>query len=305
MYIQKISFVYLLNIYSFITMNYIKLINTFWDKAPDLDGYKSDYGILYFSILDAVNRRNWKDVEIEYDRIIYQSKLGKRMYLDGRRWLKENGFITLIEGKGDYQKAKFGIPFEVQKCTAQRTASSTAIAPHNAPHQAPIIYTDKQVNIKTNKTEEEKEKEIFQEKISALTLENEKLKQELSEKKGKSQKESSAKEKGNSKIVHGEHENVFLSLQEAQKLFDKYGKEKFQKMVERLSVYKLNGKKYKSDYGAILNWVVKAIEDDEVKQSSISNHNQPKKGKIENLYDNMKTVLSELNSHEQYPIINQ
>jgi len=175
------------------------------------------------------------------------------------------------------------------------------------PDSDPILTTIEEGNKEIKKegnNNKEKEKEIFQEKISTLTLENEKLKQELSEKKGKSQKESSAKEKGNSKIVHGEHENVFLSLQEAQKLFDKYGKEKFQKMVERLSVYKLNGRKYKSDYGAILNWVVKAIEDDELKQPSGNGPNQPKKGKFETMFTNMKDVLSEMNN-EQYPIINQ
>ena len=75
-------------------MNYIKLVNWFWENVIYLDGYKSDYGILFFTIVDSINRNEWKPTEIEYDRIINKSKIGKRMYLDARSWLSNNNVIS-------------------------------------------------------------------------------------------------------------------------------------------------------------------------------------------------------------------
>lgn len=58
----------------------------------------------------------------------------------------------------------------------------------------------------------------------------------------------------NIKTIYSE----FVSMTEAeyQKLVDKYGQANTQKMIDLLNNYKgANGKKYKSDYLAILNWV--------------------------------------------------
>lgn len=130
--------------------NYIKIINSFWDLAPHMEGYKSDFGILFFALIDSINKNNWKDIEIDFDRIIHKSKLGKRTYLEGRKWLKENEFISLIEGRGDYQKAKFGLFYAVQISTAPDTAISTAT--DTAPDTAFVPHIeDKPLNLKTNK----------------------------------------------------------------------------------------------------------------------------------------------------------
>ncbi len=53
-------------------------------------------------------------------------------------------------------------------------------------------------------------------------------------------------------------DNVFLEQKEIDSLIVKYGETDTQKMFEKLSNYKTQeGKQYKSDYGAINNWVVK------------------------------------------------
>lgn len=142
-------------------MNYLKLINSFWRDAPYMDGYKSDYGILYFSLLDFINTNNWRETEIEYDRIINKTRIGKRMYLESRAWLIENGLIMFQSGRNDYVKAKFWIDeevqkrtttvtttnkVEVQKCTATDTATVTTTDTATVPH----IY-NKPLNYKTNK----------------------------------------------------------------------------------------------------------------------------------------------------------
>jgi len=55
-------------------------------------------------------------------------------------------------------------------------------------------------------------------------------------------------------------ECVWLTASEFEKLETRYGEKNAQRMVEKLSAYKLSkGKRYKSDYGAILNWVAGAV----------------------------------------------
>lgn len=52
-------------------------------------------------------------------------------------------------------------------------------------------------------------------------------------------------------------EFVSLTDEEHQKLIDRFGAEAAEKMIEKLNVFKgSKGKQYKSDYMAILNWVV-------------------------------------------------
>ena len=52
-------------------------------------------------------------------------------------------------------------------------------------------------------------------------------------------------------------ENVSLSDVELEKLYSEHGKEKTDWMLDKLNNYKIaSGRKYKSDYHAILNWVV-------------------------------------------------
>lgn len=132
-------------------ISYAEVAGIYWNAAPFADGYKSEYTSLFFAVLDSVSYSNWSDCEIEYDRITHKSGLGKRMYLEARKWLRDNGFITLIEGKGDYQKAKFGVLNAVHFCTTRSTtynttlitASSTADVLTPAPHQAPNnVYTN-------------------------------------------------------------------------------------------------------------------------------------------------------------------
>ncbi|MCC3381939.1 DUF4373 domain-containing protein [Paenibacillus farraposensis] len=59
-------------------------------------------------------------------------------------------------------------------------------------------------------------------------------------------------------------EFVNLSQEEYDKLISFYGEDKTKQMIEILDNYKgANNKKYASDYRAILNWVVKRVEEEE------------------------------------------
>jgi predicted phage replisome organizer len=74
-------------------------------------------------------------------------------------------------------------------------------------------------------------------------------------------------------------EFVSLTEEEQTKLIEEHGKDKFDRMITVLNTYKgASGKTYKSDYMAILNWVVKRVEEDMSKQRPNQRLNiQPKR----------------------------
>lgn len=78
---------------------------------------------------------------------------------------------------------------------------------------------------------------------------------------GKERKEKKSKgkeSKVNNKTAYAEA--VYLLIDEYEKLINQHGKEKVERMIDILNNYKLaNGKKYESDYRAILNWVVDRV----------------------------------------------
>jgi hypothetical protein len=60
-------------------------------------------------------------------------------------------------------------------------------------------------------------------------------------------------------------DNVTMTEEEYKKLIEKHGQAKTDKMIEVLDNYKgANGKKYTSDYKAILSWVVDKVKDAKV-----------------------------------------
>jgi hypothetical protein len=71
-------------------------------------------------------------------------------------------------------------------------------------------------------------------------------------------KKSKVNEIKENKNIYAEF--VKMTSEENEKLVNQYGLEKTTKMIETLNNYKgSNGKKYKSDYLAILNWVVEKV----------------------------------------------
>lgn len=117
------------------------------------------------------------------------------------------------------------------------------------------------------------------------------------QKKSKSKKEVEMVEE---KFAFGEHLNVKLSLDEKEKLLQRWGADVFQQIVDKLSNYKLSsGTKYKSDYGAINNWVAKQVEKDNRFSKPLNNNNngnsQSKSGKQ---YFNLEPGWSNLTGDE-------
>ena len=80
--------------------------------------------------------------------------------------------------------------------------------------------------------------------------------------KGEDHKKGELGKKKQDKIKYAEY--VTLTEKEYQKLVDSYGEPSTKKMIEKLDNYKgSKGKTYKSDYMAILSWVVNVIMNNE------------------------------------------
>lgn len=74
-----------------------------------------------------------------------------------------------------------------------------------------------------------------------------------------------ANRSGSPTTAFGEYGNVTMSKDEETKLRDKLGQD-FERAVEILANYKKStGKSYKSDYGAINNWVVRRLQEEKAK----------------------------------------
>lgn len=208
-------------------MNYLKEILTFenWlDYNSNVN--KSDIR-LWYTLMYTANRFNWKEFSISISSLIFKSKLSKSDIYRSRNKLKQFGLIEFKEKKGNQCTvykinscvSLFGTHFGTQFETESGTTFDT---PFNTVFETPIDTNVGNIN-KTkniNKNINRNKKEIIKEKF-------------------------------------GEFENVFLSVDELQKLKSKLGAET-ESYIERLSNYiASSGKKYKSHYATILSWTQK------------------------------------------------
>lgn len=84
-----------------------------------------------------------------------------------------------------------------------------------------------------------------------------------------SKKENPQKPKRTQAEKHHHAKQVLLTDAEHDKLVAKYGEDATAWMIEKLNGYKIaSGRAYKSDYQAILNWVVERWQQEQTKQAS-------------------------------------
>lgn len=147
--------------------SYIDIVNWYWEHAIYFEGYKPEYAVLFFAIIDSVNKNYWRQTDIEYDRIINKTKLSKRAYLDARRWLMSHQIIDFVEGKNEFAKAKFSLGVAVQNCTSNvppvhlQCSSSAPPAHLQCSSSAPSIKDNKDlIDLKDNKDLEDNPEEL-------------------------------------------------------------------------------------------------------------------------------------------------
>lgn len=98
--------------------------------------------------------------------------------------------------------------------------------------------------------------------------------------------DKNVKEKEEEKKIHFA-EFVSMTNAEYEKLVSTYGKDFADQCINILDNYKgSSGKKYKSDYRAILNWVIDRVKEQRNKQTSKSNYEQREYSNLDFLYKN-------------------
>jgi len=122
--------------------------------------------------------------------------------------------------------------------------------------------TDKRWHQKREEQEYEKQKRLREERKKAGHKGGQaSVKQKASKRQAKSSSSSSTSSslrKNIKKEKYGEY--TTLTIVEHKKLVDKYGQSSTEKMIDTLDNYKgAHGKFYKSDYRAILSWVVEKV----------------------------------------------
>jgi hypothetical protein len=104
--------------------------------------------------------------------------------------------------------------------------------------------------------------------------------EETEQKPDKEKKRKEKKRKEKDKRIYAPA--VSMTEEEHQKLVDKHGAKDTARMIDILSNYKAaKGKQYKSDYHAILNWVVERLAEEKTKKQPFVKPSEPIRGNIE------------------------
>lgn len=90
-------------------MNYIRLINAFWQlrrQRPDFDPYVIS---LYFALVDKANKEGWRQFQIYREDIINLAGMGPSTYYKARKILKDAGAISFQEGASKLSQCTYSI----------------------------------------------------------------------------------------------------------------------------------------------------------------------------------------------------
>lgn len=138
-------------------MNYLKIIIHFTDNAPFQDGFKSYHHSLFYSVIRLINKNGWRKTKIDLGQILCISGLSKPTYIEARKWLIDNKWIEVTEGKNAYQMAEFFLGAEVRTedivedniFTSTHTSTHTSTDTSTQPSTLPIY--NKLLSNKANK----------------------------------------------------------------------------------------------------------------------------------------------------------
>ena len=204
-------------------MNYVAQMNGFFD-LKQRNPLSSNAQTLYINLFYIDNRCGWKP-RFTVSNVTLQSLTGlSRQQLDrARNELTQKGYIEYKKGAGNQSGIYLLVSFDTQTDTQTDTQIDT--------------QTDTQSGHKLRTLNKRKQKTKTETDIPPTCPPEE-------ERKKKPAKKRYA-------------EYVMLTEDEHQKLLQELGETGTDRVVEILNNYKgANGKKYKSDYLAIRNWVI-------------------------------------------------
>lgn len=207
-------------------MNYVREINAFYDRI-ETNGLSLSAIALWHALMHINNKAAWTDeFAVSVSVLCVKSSLSPRGVAAARNELAMKGYITWRSRKGN-QSAYYRMISLAEQLQA--------------------LYADKRAdNHAGNHTDNDTDNRA--DNRAALNK----------------QKQNKTKPKPSSKIDYAEF--VSMSESEHQQLVDEHGEEDTRRMVEILNNYKgSNGKTYKSDYRAILSWVVNRLGEEKTR----------------------------------------
>ena len=203
-------------------MNYIEQLNSFFDLLYTKPLSTSAI-CLYVILFHLNNKCGWlEEFTVANMTIQGLSGMSRNQLHKARLELIQNGYVNYKKGNGNQSGKYLLVRFDTQMNTQMNTQIDTQ------------IDTQKQHNVgtlnKLNKTKPNNLKENVKENVKEVE-----------------------------KIHFAEF--VTMTSDEYEKLVVAHGKEIADQCIEKLDNYKgSNGKKYKSDYKAILNWVLDEVK---------------------------------------------
>jgi hypothetical protein len=241
-------------------INLIEQSRRFWGMMRDGSvELRSSSITIYLYLLDVNNECGWKEwFTIQQNVALKATGIGSnRTYYKALQELREKGFIKYVPGLNNFKSALINI-IKIEKnaplhahqsaqLTAQQYAQLTALLTAHIHNKDIIIKINEIIN------------------NNPVNSDNEKHKREKENPENKNAKKINEENSGaHEKIKYGE----FVEMTEAEynRLELSFGIDKAKRLIEILDNYKgSSGKKYKSDYRAILNWCVKRLKEDEEK----------------------------------------
>lgn len=243
-------------------MEYIKQLNAYNLKLIT-EPISPNARSVYMSLMDLNNRLGWvQDFSMSNGRLAEMAGLSVQQLNRSRQELIDNGYIKYQKGQNSKQSGKYKIVLLYQNI------ANFNIKAESKPNQSRI---DSDIKAETlnrqdktipdydkEKAEKESRDDVYlpsENKSTHSPEKNKALDSKKSQEEKTKCKTSSSKKTIIKKINYAE--NVKLTKEEYDKLVAENGEELIKACITKLDNYKgSSGKKYKSDYRAILSWVL-------------------------------------------------
>ena len=221
-------------------MNYIAIINSFWDSAttnPLSTGQVS----LYFALLHVCNRSNWTEWFQAPNQVLsVLTGMSRSGILKARNELKQRGLIDFRERGTKTTVYCITIANSKQAGMQDGVQNSNQNSMQDGVQNSSTLYKHKQKQNNKKDTNVSKEPAV----------------------------PSKVKHK------HGEYGHVLLTEQELEKLNGEYGASLVTDAVRYLDEYvEMKGYKHKSSYLAIRKWVIDAVKRERKEKSGCFREN--------------------------------
>ncbi|MDO6389039.1 hypothetical protein Q4E40_02785 [Pontibacter sp. BT731] len=221
-------------------MNYIKLINSFWELARDRTDFTAHVQSLYFALLYYANKSGWKTFGTYREDLLDRSKLSKKSYYTAREILKEAGLVTYKEGANGISKCLYTMIEASQKeDSGEDTGGKRAKAASTPPSQkedsevdsgvdtegdskgdSEVDHTTKLVNSKTTKplNSKQKKKKVAPSKEDAPQVQEKPDSSKGKKKEEKEEKDSAQKEdkEGEKRTYHQLYKQAWWTFYQEQ-----------------------------------------------------------------------------------------